>query len=117
MDDELIALEERGWEALAAGEGADFYAEVCRDDAVMIFPGGMVLDRDGAEKGLRDAPPWVRYQLSETRVLRLGEDAGVVVYRAEAQRDGEEPYRALMTSTYVRDGGAWRLALHQQTPV
>lgn len=117
MDDELIALEERGWEALAAGEGADFYAEICRDDALMVFPGGMVLDRDGAEKALRDAPAWARYHLSETRVLRLGDDAGVVVYRAEAQRDGEDPYRALMTTIYVREGGAWRLALHQQTPV
>jgi hypothetical protein len=116
MDDELIALEERGWEALAAGTGADFYDEVCTGDAVMVFPGGLLLDRAGAVQGLREAPPWAGYELSDRRVLRLGDDAGVVVYRAEAHRAGEETYRALMASTYVRDGGTWRLALHQQTP-
>jgi hypothetical protein len=116
MNDELIALEERGWEALAAGTGAALYAEVCTDDALMVFPGGMVLDRDGVVGSLRDSPPWAGYDLYDLRVVPLGDGAGVVVYRAEARRDGEEPYRAVMASTYVRVGGRWRLAMHQQTP-
>jgi hypothetical protein len=117
MENELIALEEEGWRALAAGEGAGFYAEHCTDDALMIFPGGMVMDRDAAVQGLRDAPGWAEYTLADWRAAPLGDDAGVVVYRAEARREGEAPYVALMSSTYVRDGGTWRLALHQQTPV
>lgn len=40
----------------------------------------------------------------------------MVVYRATAVRSGAE-YEALFNSTYVRVDGAWKLALHQQTPV
>jgi hypothetical protein len=40
-----------------------------------------------------------------------------VTYRASATRAGEPPYRALMSSVYVRVDGRWRLALHQQTPL
>lgn len=116
MEHELIEVEDRGWQALVAGRGPEFYDEVCTDDAVMVFPGGMVLDRAAAVEGLRQAPPWARYRLSDQRVLPLGADAAVVVYRAEAQRPGEDTYRAAMASTYVRAGGSWRLALHQQTP-
>jgi hypothetical protein len=30
---------------------------------------------------------------------------------------GGEPYSALFNSTYVREDGVWRLAIHQQTPI
>jgi hypothetical protein len=116
MRRELLELEERGWRALVDGNGPDFYEDVCTEDAVMLFPGGMVLDRDDAIEGLRQAPPWATYELSDTRVVPLDDDAAVVVYRVTAQRDGDEPYRAAMSSTYVRRGGAWKLAVHQQTP-
>ena len=117
MEHELIDLERRGWEALAAGNGPGFFAEVCTDDAVMIFPDGLVLDRAAAVEGLRAEPPWASYELSDERVVAVGDDAGVVVYRAVARREGDEPYRAAMASTWVRRAGRWRLAVHQQTPV
>jgi hypothetical protein len=117
VEHELLALEERGWQALAAARGPAFYDEVCTEDAVMVFPGGMVLDRDDAIEGLRQAPPWSTYDLADMRVLPLDDAAAVVVYRATAQRDGDRPYEAAMTSTYVRRGGEWKLAVHQQTPV
>ncbi|MDQ6748713.1 MAG: hypothetical protein M3010_11500 [Candidatus Dormibacteraeota bacterium] len=34
-----------------------------------------------------------------------------------AQGEGSPRYQALMTSTYVRRSGTWKLALHQQTPI
>jgi hypothetical protein len=119
QDHELIELEQRGWAALAAGEGAAFYDEVCADEALMVFPGGMLLDRQGAVEGLRDAPGWASWEMADARVLPIGDGttAAAVVYRATAQRSDEPPYRALMSSTYVRQGGSWRLALHQQSPL
>jgi hypothetical protein len=43
--DELIALEKRGWAALAtSGEAAaDFYRQVLDDDIAMVLPGGMTI--------------------------------------------------------------------------
>ncbi|UPL11790.1 hypothetical protein [Microbacterium sufflavum] len=46
---------------------------------------------------------------------RLGTDAAAIAYRFEGRR-GAQTYTADMVSTYVRDGGRWLLAVHQQTP-
>jgi hypothetical protein len=50
-------------------------------------------------------------------VLALGEDAAALIYKVTAQRAGSESYTALVSSTYVRHGQTWQMALHQQTPV
>jgi hypothetical protein len=60
--------------------------------------------------------PWDGVELADERVLELDDRTAVVAYRATATRVGQG-YEALFNSTYVREGGAWRLALHQQTPV
>ena len=43
--------------------------------------------------------------------LDLTENAGVVVYKVMARRAGSAPYAALISSTYVHEDGAWRLAV------
>ncbi len=81
----------------------------------MVLPGGMVLDdRDEVIDSMSGAP-WESFDLSEERVQELAADCAVVVYRASARR-GNREYRAVINSTYVFEDGAWRLALHQQTP-
>lgn len=115
--DELLDLERRGWEALSTeGAAAGFYAQVLSDEVLMLLPGGMVItDRQQIVESM-GGTPWSSYELSEPRVLSLGDDVAVVSYRATATRDGST-YEALFASTYVREGGDWRLAVHQQTPV
>ena len=118
--DELLQLEREGWRALSRnGEAAGrFYAEHLAVNVLMLLPGGMVLDdRDQVIEAMGGSP-WSSFELSDERVLELGNgDCAVVAYRATAQREGSEPYAALFNSTYVRQEGAWRLAIHQQTPV
>lgn len=114
---DLTALERRGWDALSAdGEAArEFYERVLDERVVMLLPGGMVLDdRAGIIESL-SGRPWSRYALDDLRAFQPTEDLGIVTYGAVARRDGEE-YSALVSSVYVLRGGAWRLALHQQTP-
>ena len=93
-----------------------FYSSVLRDDAVMLFPGGMIIE--GREKILQSlaAQPWKSFQIEEPRIS-LSESAEVLVYRVTAQRENSEPYVALINSTYEISGGMWKLVLHQQTPV
>jgi hypothetical protein len=112
---ELEALERRGWEALSGPGGAEFYDEIMADDGLMVFP-GLVLDKAGAISAIRDAVPWSSFALSDLSVIDAAPDVGLVTYRATAQRAGEEPYGAVMTSVYVRRGGEWRMLLHQQSP-
>ena len=113
---ELTTLEERGWQALSEGSGAEFYDAFLTDDAIMVLPIGM-LDCSGAVAAMRDAPPWTSYALSDVQVVTLGEAAAMLVYRATAQRAGQPEYRALMSTTYERIEDEWLVKLHQQTPL
>jgi hypothetical protein len=115
---ELIELEKQGWRALSTGgdAGKKFYMSVLREDAVMLFPGGMRLA--GRERILQSigSRPWDSFDIENPAVIQLAANAATVVYTANAQREGNEPYVALISSTYVHDR-TWQLVVHQQTPV
>ena len=115
---ELIDLERAAWEALTdSGEAAvAFYDKVLARDVLMLFPGGMVIDDRAQVVDSMKGADWDSFELSDERVLDLGDDSAVVAYRAHATR-GDTDYDALLNSTYVLEDGSWRLVLHQQTPV
>lgn len=118
MLDELLEIETRGWLALSsvAERAKAFYAAVLTRDAVMLLPGGMILE--GKERILDsfDAQAWSTFAIEEPRVVPLGEDAAVLAYRVMAQREGAGVYAALISSVYDRRDGRWLLAFHQHTP-
>jgi hypothetical protein len=113
---ELIELEEQGWRALSTkgDAGRKIYESVLREDAVMLFPGGMRIE--GREQILESlgSQPWESFHIESPRVLQLSESSASVIYKVTAQRKSSPPYVALISSTYSR-GDAWQLVLHQQT--
>jgi hypothetical protein len=115
---EVLELERAGWAALSTGgeAAAGFYREVLSDEPRFVLPGGLVLDDREAIVRSMGGPPWDHHALRDEQLVPLGAGAVAVVYRAEAERGGQR-YEALITSTYVRSDGPWRLAIHQQTPV
>jgi hypothetical protein len=115
---DLIDLEQQGWRALSTegSAGSNFYADLLRADAVMLFPGGLrITGRDQILASLGNQP-WQSFRIEDPQVLRLSDDAATVVYKVTAQRQGSPAYMALVSSTYVRDEASWQLALHQHTP-
>ena len=121
MDDEvtadLLVLERRGWAALCDGTAAGFYGEVMADDGLMVLADGSVMDRDAVVAALAQSPPWARHEIDDVRPVAAG-DGAALVYTGRAWREEDgEPFTAVMTSLYVRDGDRWRLALYTQTPV
>ncbi|HEY7177300.1 MAG TPA: nuclear transport factor 2 family protein [Micromonosporaceae bacterium] len=118
MDEELIELERRGWQALSTSGAAasEFYGSVIDNCAAMALPGGVLIDDRAALLESMGGPPWSNFRLSSISVLRPTPDVGIVVYEASARRDGAAPYEALISSTYVRRADGWRLVFHQQTP-
>ena len=115
---ELIDLERSAWKALSTSgdAAAEFYDRVLAKDVLMLLPGGMTIDdRTTVVDSMKQAD-WTSFELSDERVLDLTRDSAVVAYQAKAERPGGS-YNALLNSTYVREDGAWKLALHQQTPV
>ena len=111
----LVDLERQGWEALASGRGGAYYREHLTQDALMAFPFG-VMQREDTVAAMESAPPWASYEMQDPHVITLTPDSGIVLYSVVAQRAGQEPYTATISSTFVRRDGSWKLAFHQQTP-
>ena len=61
-------------------------------------------------------PRWEKVDFVDPQLRRTGSHATVLGYRMHALRPGGAPYRAICTSTYVQEAGAWWLVQHQQTP-
>jgi hypothetical protein len=112
----LLALEDEGWEALSGDRGAAFYDEILTPHALMVVP-GMVLTKERAMKEIEAGGPWAEFRIEDPLVVRLTEQSAALTYRATARRDNEPERVALMTSVYVENGGSWKLAFHQQTPI
>ena len=115
LAERLVALEHEGWGALVAAEGGRYYGEHLTLDALMAFPFG-VLTREATIEAMEAAPPWARYEIADPQVVALSDDSGILVYEVVAQRPGAEPYRAVVSTTFVRAGDEWKVAFHQQSP-
>jgi hypothetical protein len=116
--DTLTGLERQGWQALCDQTGAEFYGGLMTDDGLMVLANGQVMTRDDVVAALGDAPPWSSFDLSDVRLVGMGDGAAAIVYIGSATRDGaDEPFVAAMTSVYTRVDRDWKLALYQQTPV
>jgi hypothetical protein len=115
LQETLIEVEREGWTALTTAEGGAYYRAHLAANALMAFPFG-VIDREQAIEAMESAPPWAEFEMRDPRVVALTGASGVVVYSVVARRAGEEPYSAVVSSTFVREGGGWKLAFHQQTP-
>jgi hypothetical protein len=113
--EDILAIERAGWQSLVDGTGAGFYRDTAVGDALLVVPGTVMPVSDWIES--LAGPQWSSFRISDASLVELGDDAAALVYRADATRVGADPYAALITSTYRREGGRWKLALHQQTPL
>ncbi|BDZ64350.1 DUF4440 domain-containing protein [Agromyces mangrovi Wang et al. 2018] len=111
----LLHEEHSGWRAILDGHGGEHYTRAMTRDGLMIVEGA-VLGRDEMMQAFAGNAPWEHYEIHEPAVVRLGERAGVLAYRAVARR-GDDEVQLRMSTTYLYEGGAWHVAAHQQTPV
>ncbi|MGY1712305.1 nuclear transport factor 2 family protein [Geodermatophilus sp. SYSU D00758] len=116
--DLLLGLERRGWDSLCDGTAADLYGELMTEDALFVLADGSVMDRSTVVAALSGSPAWRSYAIEDPRLVALGPDAAALVYTGRASRgEGEPEFVGAMSSSYVRTGDRWRLALYTQTPV
>ena len=111
----LLNEEHAGWQAIIAGRGGSYFQRLMTQDALTIVNDG-VYSREGIRKAFETFEPWDDYELLEPAIIRLGDHAGVVVYRAVASR-GDDTRQFRMSTTYLYEGGGWKVAAHQQTPL
>jgi hypothetical protein len=112
-DESLLALERRLWNA-----DEDTYRDVLAEEAVMVFPEPTgVLERAEILESVASGDRWRRVEFTGDRTLEVDDGVVQLVYEARAERrEGGSTYEALVTSTYVREDGSWKLTSHQQTP-
>lgn len=112
FDEEIWKLETGFWL-----DGPRFYDEHMISNAQMVFPAPVgILKGEEILDGLKAAPRWASVEMEEKSEL-LSEGTLVLAYRATGKREGEAPYVAFCSSTYVHRGEVWKLISHQQTPV
>jgi hypothetical protein len=114
----IIATETKLWEAWKNKQTKVFKATLSVD-AVMIGGGG-VANKSEALQELESMSCDVKsFELSEVKVTFLNNDAALMTYKAV--QDGScggtaMPPQVWASSAYVKRGGKWFAASHQETP-
>ena len=109
----LLHEENAAWAAVLAGRGGEYFHREMTHDGLMIVPGA-VLTRDQVGAYFTGLPAWENYGIRDPAVIRLGEHAGVLVYRAVTRR-ANAVLELNVSTTYVFADGGWRVAARQQT--
>jgi hypothetical protein len=117
LKEELLATERAGWDSLCNGTGDDFYGRTMTADGLMVLANGQIMTRDDVVGALGQAPPWAAYEMSDVRVVPMGDEVAALVYVGTAHRQEGDVFKGAMASVYVRAEGGWQLALYQQTPI
>ena len=96
--------------------GTDAFERRLGPICTMAFPGAGILDRDDILPTLSLAPRWSHVDM---RKRHQAETNGTIVlaYHAHALREGDAPYDALCSSTWVDTADGWRIVQHQQSPL
>jgi ketosteroid isomerase-like protein len=101
-------------DALGSGD-VEFFERNLTDDAVLVFPGHSYSKAECVAE-MADHPPYVKYDIHDSRIVHSGESVAVLNYRAEVMHTGNVAARGVVvTSVLVREGGEWRMALTQWT--
>jgi hypothetical protein len=112
LETTLLELEQSFWRA--AGD-CKRYAKMLASDAVHVFPGGGIAERQAVLDGVAHAEPWESVKIHDARIVALGDESAALVYSAHARRAEQPLYRAAITSVYRRRSDGWQLVVHQQT--
>lgn len=111
----FLELEDRVWQAQVVGD-VDAEREVLPDDFLGVDPDGFA-DLALHLGQLANGPITLSYTLSQTRLLRVGEDAVLLSYRADAVAPGTEAAEVFyITSLWERREGRWWNTFSQDTP-
>lgn len=111
--DALLSIERALW---TGGTGA--YMEHLDASCLVAFTEmAGVYSRDEVAGMVEAGPRWRELEIEAEGLVRPTPGVAILTYRVSAVRDGEDRYRARVSSAYVDRDGAWAMAFHQQTPL
>lgn len=115
---ELSGVEEMLWTAWSKNDGETFKKHMWKE-GFLITAGGRtgyeeMSTNPGGECEVKS------FSLDDFDLTRLGTGTAVITYRAEqdATCEGEKlPSPVMASSVYVQEGGQWKSAIYQETPL
>lgn len=112
VQEELLGLDGALWSG-----GADDYREIVDEDCLVAFTQmAGVCSREEVASTVDGSQRWKNIELEPEGVITPTDDVAILTYRASADR-GDDTYRALVSSGYVKRDGDWKLMFHQHTPL
>ena len=115
---DLITIERTLWE-----NNAQIYHDRYSPEALLIFAAVGRIDRERAVAAIRkenaEGHAWAQVCFDDVDGRWIKSDgAALITYMARARWNYESSAsKTLCASVYVREGGSWRVAFHQQTPI
>jgi len=107
--DAVLELERGFWEK---SNDPEFYKENLLEDGISIIGSMGFVKQAGAIKMSKDSKPWTNVKMQDMHILDLNDETVAVAYHGEGTQEGmDKPYRATVSSVYVRKHGKWKLAL------
>ncbi|MGR3453250.1 nuclear transport factor 2 family protein [Pseudooceanicola sp.] len=110
-EDDIWTIEELLWTG-----GTDAFRNRLAPACLMAFPAIGALEGEEILDSLKDAPRWQSVEMTGRHRVET-DGLAVLCYHAKGQREGDAPYEAICTSTWVNGSGGWRLVQHQQSPI
>ncbi len=114
--DKVVRLETAVWQALVEGD-RDADERLLADDFLGVYPTGFA-GRGAHVDQLAGGPTVATFELSDIRVLEVGDDAVLIVYRAEyaSPRAGDASESMYVSSLWCRRDDRWVNVFSQDTP-
>ena len=118
LEDQLYDIERQFWTG-----GAETYRAHADEKCLTIFPEmAALLDREQiarsvGEKSAGEGGRWRDVAMTRKGMIHPARTVAIISYEATAQRSDGRPYRALVSTAYVRRGPDWKMTFHQQTPL
>ena len=112
-------LEKAFWQSRVDTE-ADKAATMSADDSRVVGPEGAMRIGPEEYKRMTEEGQWEldRFELSDVNVVFPNEDTGIIAYKVHqtgTMRGQEMDLNCADSSTWVREGGDWKCALHTET--
>lgn len=112
---EILSLELKVWEALAAGD-PEADGHMLTEDFLGVYPSGFS-DKAGHCSQLNDGPVMADYSLSDAQLRIIIPEAVLLSYRATYLPAGTQAWKSmLISSLWEKSADGWRNSFSQDTP-
>lgn len=119
--DTIVQLEKTFWQSMV-DKDADKAMTMIADECLITGPMGTMRSDPADYKRMTEQGEWDlrAFEFSDVQVIFPGEDTAIIAYKVHqtgTMKGQEMDLNCADSSTWVRDGRAWKCALHTETIV